>query len=112
VAMVVRGKDTSQMNGRWGTIYVNLGASQGVKIGDYFRIFRYQGSYSDTIPAEKDYQDRLYGFGSNPKHYTWNDLPREVIGEGIVLNSSANSSTVLITISRNEIYDGDYVELE
>lgn len=112
IAMVVRGKDTSQMNGRWNTIYVNLGSSQGVKVGDYFRIFRYQGSYSDTIPAEKDYQDRLYGFGSNPKHYGWNDLPREIIGEGIVLNASPNSASVLITVSRYEIYAGDYVELE
>lgn len=112
VAMVVRGKDTTQLSGRWSTVYVNLGSSQGVKVGDYFRIFRYQGTYSDTIPAEKDYQDRLYGFGSNPKHYAWNDLPREVLGEGIVLNASPNASTVLITISRNEIYTGDYVELE
>ena len=112
VAMVVRGKDTVQLSGRWSTVYVNLGTSQGVKVGDYFRIFRYQGSYSDTIPAEKDYQDRLYGFGSNPKHYAWNDLPREVLGEGIVLNTSQNSSTVLVTVSRNEIYAGDYVELE
>jgi len=112
VAMVVRGKDTIQLSGRLGTVYVNLGTSQGVKVGDYFRIFRYQGSYSDTIPAEKDYQDRLYGFGTNPKHYAWNDLPREVLGEGIVLNASPNSSTVLVTVSRREIYAGDYVELE
>jgi hypothetical protein len=112
VAMVVRGRDTTQMSGRWDTVYVNLGASQGVKVGDYFRIFRYQGTYSDTIRPEKDYQDRLYGFGSNPKHYAWNDLPREVLGEGIVLNASPNSATVLITIARVPIYSGDYVEIE
>jgi hypothetical protein len=112
VAMVVRGRDTQQMTGRWDTVYVNLGTSQGVKVGDYFRIFRYQGTYSDSIPAEKDYQDRLYGFGSNPKHYAWNDLPREVLGEGIVLNVSANSATVLVTTSKSEIFSGDYVELE
>ena len=112
VAMVVRGRDTAQMSGRFDTIYVNLGTSQGVKVGDYFRIFRYQGTRAETIPVEKNYQDRLYGFGSNPKNYTWNDLPREVLGEGIVLNSSPNSSTVLITVSRNEVYAGDYVEIE
>ena len=54
----------------------------------------------------------LYGFGSNPKHYAWNDLPREVLGEGIVLNVSPNSATVLVTVLRREIYSGDYVELE
>lgn len=111
-AMVVQGKDIRQATGRWDTVFVNLGTSQGVKVGDYFRIFRYQGSRSSTIPIEKDYQDRLYGFGTNPKRYSWNDLPREVLGEGIVLNSSQNSATVLVTVSRTEIYSGDYVELE
>jgi len=112
VAMVVRGRDTSQMTGRWDSVYVNLGTKQGVKVGDYFRIFRYQGTRAETIPVERDYQDRLYGYGSNPKHYSWNDLPREILGEGIVLNASQNAATVLITVSRTEIYSGDYVELE
>jgi hypothetical protein len=111
-AMVVEGKSTAQMTGRWNTVYVNLGKAQGVNVGDYFRIFRYQGGHSETIPKEKDYQDRLYGFGTNPKHYSWNDLPREILGEGIVLNVSQNAATVLITTSRREIYAGDYVELE
>jgi hypothetical protein len=112
VAMVVRGKDTAQMTGRGDTVYVNLGASQGVKVGDYFRVFRYQGTRAETIPVERNYQDQLYGLGSNPKHYSWNDLPREVLGEGIVLNASQNSSTVLVTVSKTEIFAGDYVELE
>jgi hypothetical protein len=112
VAMVVRGRDTSQVTGRWDSMYVNLGTKQGVKVGDYFRIFRYQGTRHETIPVEKDYQDRLYGYGSSPKHYSWNDLPREVLGEGIVLNASQNSATVLVTASKSEIYSGDYVELE
>lgn len=112
VAMVVRARDTAQVAGRWDSIYVNLGSSQGVKVGDYFRIFRYQGANSDTVPGEKHSQDMLYGFGSNPRHYAWNDLPREVLGEGIVLNASANSATVLVTVSKREIYSGDYAELE
>lgn len=111
-AMVVKGKDTQQMSGRWDVVYVNLGTKQGVKVGDYFRVFRYQGTYASTIPLEKDYQDRLYGFGSNPKHYAWNDLPRELLGEGIVLNVSPNSATVLLTAVRGQIFAGDYVELE
>lgn len=111
-AMIVQGRDTAQMTGRWDSVYVNLGKAQGVKVGDYFRIFRYQGTRAETIPIEKNFQDEVYGFGSNPKHYAWNDLPREILGEGIVLNTSPNSSTVLITLTRNEIYAGDYVELE
>jgi len=39
-------------------------------------------------------------------------LPREVVGEGIVINVSRNSSTVLITYSSLTMYTGDYVEVE
>jgi hypothetical protein len=35
-----------------------------------------------------------------------------VLGEGIVINVSRNSSTVLITYSSIAMYTGDYVEIE
>jgi len=112
VAMVVAGKDFHEASGKNDAIYVNLGTNQGVKVGDYFRVFRYQGSMAETAPQTKGYQYALYGFGSAGKKYEWNDLPREVLGEGIVLSTSHNSSTVMITYSDIEIFAGDYVELE
>lgn len=112
VAMVVESRDYQQSAGRGSTVYVNLGTEKGVKVGDYFRVFRYQGSMAETAPQTKGYQDRVYGFGSSPQRYSWNDLPREVLGEGIVLNVSRNSSTVLLTYSTSDIYAGDYVEIE
>jgi hypothetical protein len=112
VAMVVGGADTQQVTGKLDTVYVNLGTGQGVKVGDYFRIFRHQGTKPGIIAVEENYQDRLFGQGSNPRHYNWNDLPREVVGEGIVLNASQNAATVLVTVAKREIYSGDYVELE
>ena len=112
VAMVVAGRDYSQVYGKLTPIYVNLGTNQGVKVGDYFRIFRYQGSNAETVEMDKGYQYKLYGFGSAPQRYEWNDLPREVLGEGIVLSVSRNSSTVMITFTNIEVYAGDYVEIE
>lgn len=112
VAMVVQSREYSQSAGTGQTVYVNLGNNQGVKVGDYFRVFRYQGSQAETIRQTKDYQDYIFGFGSLPTRYTWKDLPREVLGEGIVLNVSRNSSSVLITYSRAEVYAGDYIEIE
>ncbi|HKN76674.1 MAG TPA: hypothetical protein VJW94_15955 [Candidatus Acidoferrum sp.] len=112
VAMVVQSKDYQQSAGQGNTVYVNLGTEKGVKVGDYFRIFRYQGSMAELAPQTKDYQDRLYGFGSSPGRYNWNDLPREVLGEGIVINVSRNSSTMFITYSSIDIYTGDYIEIE
>jgi len=112
VAMVVSGKDHQDAFGKNSAVYVNLGTNQGVKVGDYFRIFRYQGSTAETMPQTKDYQFKMYGFGSAPEHYSWNDLPREIVGEGIVFNVSHNSSTMMITVSSSEIYTGDYIEIE
>lgn len=112
VGMLVVGKDFAQDYGKFSTAYVNLGTNQGVKVGDYMRVFRYQGSHSETAPNFDDFQYKMYGFGSTPQAYQWNDLPREILGEGIVLSVSGNSSTVLITASRMEMYAGDYVEIE
>jgi hypothetical protein len=112
VAMVVAGKDYSQLYGKLSPVYVNLGTNQGVKVGDYMRIFRYQGSMAEIVAQEKNYQYMTYGFGSAPQRYQWNDLPREVLGEGIVLSVGRNSSTLLITYCSIEIYAGDYVEIE
>jgi hypothetical protein len=112
VAMVVAGKDYGQVFGKLSAVYVNLGSNQGVRVGDYFRIFRYQGTIAETVPQNRGYQYSMYGFGSAPTRYEWNDLPREVLGEGIVINVNRNSSTMVITFSSIEVYAGDYVEIE
>ena len=112
VAMVVVGREFAQSFGRGDAVYVNLGSSQGVKVGDYIRMFRYQGRDKETMPSPEGYQYKLFGFGSTPVRYKWSDLPREVLGEGIVLNTSKNSSTVLLTYSSTEIFAGDYAEIE
>ena len=112
VAMVVAGKDYGQIYGKLSAVYVNLGTNQGVKVGDYLRIFRYQGSMAETVPQTKGYQYFMYGFGSAPMRYEWNDLPREILGEGIVINVNRNSSTMIITFNSIEVYAGDYIEIE
>ena len=112
VGMLVFGKDFGQVYGKFNTVYVNLGTNQGVNVGDYMRVFRYQGNAGQTVPSFDNYQYKMYGFGSTPTAYKWNDLPRDVIGEGIVLNVSPNSSTLFITVSRYDMYAGDYAEVE
>ena len=112
LAMVVNTKDFGQIAGAGKIVYVNLGSAQGVQVGNYFRVFRYQATHNDLIYQISDMAYRVYGFGSAPVAYQWNDLPRQVIGEGIVLRTGPNASTVLVTTTRGEIYAGDYVEVE
>jgi hypothetical protein len=111
-AMVVTSKDFATLSGTGRIVYVNLGSAQGVKVGDYFRAFRYQGNRSETAYQEKNMSIKAYGFGSAPAVYQWDNLPRQILGEGIVLRTGPNSSTVMLTTVRDEVYVGDYVEVE
>jgi hypothetical protein len=111
-AMIVTTRSFGQLAGTGATVYVNLGSGQGVKVGDYFRVFRYQGGEHETTFQNKDTAFKMYGMGSTPVPYTPSELPRDVLGEGIVLRVGVNASTVLITTSQREIHVGDYVEIE
>jgi Flagellar assembly protein T, C-terminal domain len=112
VGMVVTSRAFQESQAQGATMYVNLGAAQGVKVGDYLRVFRYQGKDIEYAPQTKNYAYEIYGFGSSPTRYEWKDLPREVLGEGIVLNASRNAATVFVTFSSVDIYAGDNVEIE
>jgi hypothetical protein len=111
-AMIVNTKSYGQIAGAGAIVFVNLGSAQGVQVGDYFRVFRYQGTRNDAIYQVKDTAYKVYGYGSAPVAYQWDNLPRQVLGEGLVLRTGPNSATVLLTIAREEIYTGDYVEVE
>jgi hypothetical protein len=119
LAMVIEGQKFVSQVGKNDFVYVNLGNLEGVKVGDYFRIFRYTGTEHETVYQTRRYafdvEGKLgptYGFGGVPSQWNWTTVPREVLGEGVVLRTGPNSSTVLITFSAREIYAGDYVELE
>jgi outer membrane protein OmpA-like peptidoglycan-associated protein len=114
-AMVVHGKYYGQMAATRDIVYINLGSGQGVNVGDYFRVYRYQGRGKETAYQLRNMQDRVWGWGAPPsasERWSPTELPQEALGEGIVLRTSDTSSTVLITYSLKPIYAGDYVELK
>jgi hypothetical protein len=110
--MVVMTKDFGQLAGNNDVVFVNLGLSQGVQVGSYLRVFRHQGQHNEIAYTSPGMVDHVYGYGSTPVRYTWEGLPREILGEGIVVRVSNNTATLLITGTRHEIYVGDYVEVE
>ena len=112
LAMVVHFKGYGMAGGIYSVAYVNLGTSKGVRVGSYFRIFRYQGQHDDAVYVPYEHAYAAEGYGKTPRFYQWNDLPREVVGEGIVLRVSPNAAAVLITYSVRAVYAGDYVELQ
>jgi hypothetical protein len=111
-AMIVTTRYYGQLAKDGTIVYVNLGSGQGVKVGDYFRVFRFQGNTTETVYQTPNIAYQVFGMGSSPRPYTGAELPRDILGEGVVLRVSKNASTVLITLSKRQMFPGDYVELE
>lgn len=111
-AMIVTTKYYGELAKDGTIVYVNLGSGQGVKVGDYFRVFRFQGNSNETEYQTPNVAYQIFGFGSSPRPYSGAELPRDILGEGVVLRVSKNAATVLVTLSKKQMYPGDYVELE
>lgn len=105
VAQVVNARDFQQFPGIGQHIYVNLGSSE-VKPGDYLRIFR----------MGKGPEYRATGRGAvyeMPRRViNKGDLPREVIGEAMVIRVEDHAAVAIVTESLREISLGDYLEPE
>lgn len=110
--LVVSSKEFSNSLGQHDVAYINLGTSQGTKVGDFVRFYRYQGTRKELVYQLRGMQHHVFKYGKTPKPYKPNDLPREVLGEGVVLRTSPTSSTVLVMHCLREIYLGDWVEVE
>jgi len=113
---IIMGRDFDILMGAGRRAYLNVGADQGVKVGDYFRIVRdYQISKMEPVDAlsykattSEDTQKKPPVFPSARA----GELPRRSLGEAIVLNVSPKSSTVMVTYSLEEGLVGDQVEME
>ncbi|MFQ5926973.1 MAG: OmpA family protein [Terriglobia bacterium] len=113
-AMVVAARDFPALVGTGDAIYINLGSNQGVHVGDYFRIFRY-ATGTRFEGAKRGGMGRVRGYAGQGINYSptkRKDLPREALGEALVVWVDANSATALVAYSVREIHPGDYVELQ
>ncbi len=124
--LIMPGKDFAYAMGQGDVLYAALGSSQGVKVGDYIRAYRagtgtnFAGSYGMRLGHWERYRGIPEGADIPPlrEHLSsfssryFEDLPREVLGEALVVRVSENSSTAIITESLIEIHAGDFVELE
>jgi len=113
---IMLAKDFDDLLGTGRKVYLNVGANQGVKVGDYFRAVRTYDSYRndevDNLSFKASYfDDRQVPAGMFP-YSRLRDLPRISLGEMIVLSVTPTSSTAMITLSLEDIHLGDGVELE
>jgi outer membrane protein OmpA-like peptidoglycan-associated protein len=113
---IVMTKDFDTMAGMGRKVYLNVGANQGVKAGDYFRAVRTYDSYKndevDNLSFKATYYDDNQVAAGRFPYSRLHDFPRISLGEMLVLSVTPTSATAMVTLSLEEIHLGDGVELE
>lgn len=123
---IVLAKDFDSTLGTGMKVYVNIGANQGVKIGDYFRAVRaYTADLKDPVDTlsfnastAEDTQKRPPSIEGNWMTKTKGpnihvaDLPRRAVGEIVIIGVTPTTATGMIVFSLEDVHVGDGVELD
>lgn len=106
---IVKTKEFTVMPERGAVVYINL---PDAKVGDYVRVFRPTAGRNDIIYQIGGMSDHVDRFGKTPVRYGSSDVPREVVGEGVVLRVTKTSASVILFNELRAVYIGDNVEIE
>jgi hypothetical protein len=126
---IVMAKDFDTTVGTGMKVYMNVGANQGVKVGDYFRALRsYSADRRNVVdklsfdaPVGEDSQAKqpsykhdgiLSGWGKSSGPVIDEDrFPRRAVGQVVVIGVTPTTSTGMITFALEDVHTGDGVEL-
>jgi hypothetical protein len=123
---IVMGKDFDSQFGTGQKVYLNVGAAQGVKVGDFFRAVRsYDADLTDpadslsfkaaiaedTQKKTPSVDPRMFTKGNGPVIHV-RDLPRRAVGEIIVIGVTNTTATGMVVFSLEDVHAGDGVELD
>jgi hypothetical protein len=123
---IVMGKDFDSQLGTGHKVYINVGANQGVKVGDYFRAVRsYDTDLHDPVDSlsfkaaiAEDTQKKTPSV--DPNRFTKSngpiihvrDLPRRAVGEIVIIGVTPTTATGMIVFALEDVHAGDGVELD
>ncbi len=133
-------RDMRELIGREQIVYIDLGAEDGVKSGDYLTIFRPLGKGGVTPYSQKEnmssrdegfQSDEFRGgkFSNQAPRKTGNlaqgrvvttekakmDRPsdlRKIVGEMVILSVQGKTATAMVVRAAQEIHTGDWVEMQ
>jgi hypothetical protein len=121
---IVMGKDFDSQLGTGHKVYINVGANQGVKVGDYFRAVRsYDADLADPVDslsfkAAMAEDTQMKTPSVDPHMFTKSngpvihvrDLPRRAVGEIVIIGVTPTTATGMIVFSVDDVHAGDGVE--
>jgi hypothetical protein len=123
---IVMGKDFDSQLGTGQKVYLNVGANQGVKIGDFYRAVRsYTADLEDPVDSlsfkaaiAEDTQKKtpsvdpaMFTKGNGPVIHV-RDLPRRAVGEIEIIGVTNTTATGMIVFALEDVHAGDTVEAD
>ena len=123
---IVLAKDFDLLLGTGSKIYMNVGANQGVKVGDYFRAVRsYEADLRDPVDSlsfKASTTDDTQKYPPSIEGHMFTktkgpsiqvaDMPRRAVGEVVVINTTPTTATGMIVFALEDVHVGDNVELD
>jgi hypothetical protein len=123
---IVMGKDFDSQLGTGQKVYINVGANQGVKVGDFFRATRtYEAVLQDPVDSlsfkaalAEDTQKKtpsvdpdMFEKSNGPVIHV-RDLPRRSVGEIVIIGVTPTTATGMIVFTLETVHAGDDVEID
>ena len=123
---IVLAKDFDLLLGTGSKIYMNVGANQGVKVGDYLRAVRtYEADLRDPVDSlsfKASAAEDTQKFPASIEGHMFTrskgplvkvaDMPRRAMGEIVVINVTPTTATGMLVFALEDVHVGDQVELE
>lgn len=123
---IVLAKDFDSQLGTGGKVYLNIGANQGLKVGDFVRAERsfsaVQRDPLDSLsfkesavePSQAHQPTMGHEFMNRPTGPVVNiaEMPRKAVGEIVILETTPTTATGMIVFALEPVYVGDRVELD
>lgn len=121
---IIMGKDFDSVMGTGHKLYINVGANQGVHIGDYFRAVRSYGAdlndpvdslsfkaaiAEDTQKKTPSVDPHMFTKSNGPVIHV-RDLPRRAVGEIVIIAVTPTTATGMVVFSLEDVHAGDNVE--
>lgn len=139
VGRLFMARDNMEMLSRENIVYIDLGAEDNVKVGDYLTIFRPLGKGHILLSNEREavgatsygYESEVFKggrFSNQATRKSGNAAEggvvsvksakagrpnlRKVVGEMVILNVKERTATAMITRTAGEVVTGDWVEVQ
>lgn len=123
---IVMAKDFDTELGTGMKVYMNLGANQGLKPGDYLRAVRsyeadlhdaadslsFKASTADDTQVKPPAIEPTILSRTNGEAIHVADLPRRAVGEIVILSATPTTSTGMIVFALEDVHIGDVVEAD